>query len=581
MAQYAAAVNSMTPVQQQQFMAYMAAFQQMQLATMASLGFSGDASTSPTPDDPSSPPTNGHSREPSRKKKRKLHGDDKKSSKKQKKAERRARHSSSHRSPDKADVDMASSDDPQLTPALVVPHVASSEPYSSWMQAAYSQQPQFMPYMHTPSMPSSNAHTDGMASPSTLLPSPGSSQLNLSFSSLSGMVPLTPSNLDPLSSPPSAQQPPRERFPLPPLFDFDPSAAPQPPVPSPNPSDPLKMKVTSPRSNGLSLNTTGALQSPSHTLISPTSSFREFLDFLASPSRSPQKKRSNDSLTSNAALSTFLPPTPLHTNTLLPFSPTPRGAMTTRGRTAMRSSISSLVSKPSGGLPPTHPNPAADPSIVTPTPINGSPRSFTFAPAPTPAERRLSISSNSSFSPPASPSHFGAAGGPSAGPAAPPPTAAGSSLTTPDAPHTVSFLFSPLTAHAAMSSSASTSSSSSTVSSNSKDLVTPPASVAFPEKLLQSGGSGRSRRFDFTMPGKEFLSSSSSSSHSTGSSSGSTPSSQSSISEAAGTAPMSPSSAPQPGPYTFLSPHHSLLSPMIGAGLMGMNPLQTPTSFFS
>ena len=545
--QFASYMASMTPQQQQSLAMYMAAFQQMQLATMATMGGYSADSALPTPDaPPPNPPPNGHHSKSKKKRKAAL-AEAKAEAKRSKKAKKHKRSArpSTHSKEGRGERE----EEEGHTPALVIPHVSTADPYSGWMQAAYPQP--LLPYI-----PSGDA---AMPPPSTLLPSPATSPLNLSFSTLSGMVPLTPSNLDPSHQPSS----PRRGF-HPSLFDFsDSSPPPFPPShPQPRPPSPLKIKVSSPRPS-LSLSTSGALTSPSNltSLISPASSFREFLDFLASPSRSPQKRRT-DSLTSNAAL-TSLPSTPLHTPAL--FSPTPRvgpGPMTTRAR--MRAPLP--ITKPLG-LPPTHPH-TSDGSLVTPTPVNGSPRAFTFAPAPTPTDRRLSISSNSSFSPPASPHPIGGV--------------VGSSLTTPDAPQ-VSFLFSPLTTHPASSSTASTSSSTSTASN---DLITPPASTPmYPEKLLQSGGgSGRSRRFDFTVSNtKDFhmplLSSTASSS---GNSSGSTPSSLSSISEgggAGGTGLISPAVG-QVGGYLYPSPNHSLLSPMIGAGMMGL-PLTTPTSFFS
>ena len=517
--------------------------------------------------------------------------------------------------------------------AFVVPHVTSNggDPYSSWAPAAYPGAAPLLPYLQ---VPVAGGTEGGMAAP---VASPASSSLNLSFNSLSGMQPLTPSSIDPsdpLASPPNPQQS-GGRFVVPSLFDFQNGghSIGNRNVGGGGGNESLKIQVStsSPRRNGLSLNTNGALSSPSHlqtSLTSPGSSFREFLDFLQSPSRSPNKRKAPDGLTSNLALAPFVPPpTPNINSSLLPFSPTSASSripMTTRSRARANftsgvhpSTASALLASKSLGLPPTHPNGMTDNGgILAPTPMSGSPRTFNFAPSSaSPTEHRLSISSNSSFSPPASPSNFvlsAASNGAAAG------SVASSSLTTPEAPHNVQFLFSPLTTQP---SSASTSSTSSSASTLSKDLITPPAShSAFSDKLLGSGGgSGKSRRFDFDMATSKLASAVQASasggsvlSNNSSVSSGSTPSSHSTGSDSSAAA-MSPSngggvavlggltvgggavSGPS-GFASFLSPSNGFLamSPMgpgmiplgmnLGLGMgvnMGLMQLPTPTSYFS
>ena len=515
--------------------------------------------------------------------------------------------------------------------AIVIPHVAANggDQYSNWVPVAYQHNAPLLPYLH---VPMAGGADSGMTAP---VASPASSALHLSFSSLSGMAPLTPSSIDPsdpLTSPPNPQQA-GGRYVVPSLFDFQHNTGTNGHrhLDGGSVGDSLKIHVSSssPRRNGLSLNTNGALSSPSHlhtSLTSPGSSFREFLDFLQSPSRSPNKRKAADGLTSNLALAPFVPPpTPSLNAALLPFSPnsaaSARIPMTTRSRaranltSAPTSSASSslLSGKPTMGLPPPHPNGSTDGgSILAPTPMSGSPRTFNFAPSSSsPTDRRLSISSNSSFSPPASPTSFALSAATTGSTAH---TAASSSLTTPEAPHNVQFLFSPLTTQPS-SSSTSTSSSASTLS---KDLITPPASnVTFSDKLLGSGGgSGKSRRFDFTMHTGKLAATGQVSgvgsglSHTSTVSSGSTPSSHSTGSDSS-SSPMSPSSAVsvsggvsgvsgvnlQAGFASFLSPSHGFMamSPIVGPGMipmmgmgigLGMNmgmmqPLPTPTSFFS
>ena len=548
--------------------------------------------------------------------------------------------------------------------AIVIPHNPQNgaDPYANWAQVAYQQNAQLLPYLQVPVAGGADGGMVGAPGAS-----PASSPLNLSLNSLSGMVPLTPSSIDPsdpLASPPNPQQN-GGRFVVPSSFDFHNGSRLVGTAGGSGEALKIHVSGSSPRRhNGLSLNTNGALSSPSNlatSLTSPGASFREFLDFLQSPSRSPNthKRKAPDSssgLASNLLLAPFVPPpTPNLASSLLPFSPTSassRVPMTTRSRARANlipaPGSSMLLSKPLG-LPPTHPNGAADGGggIVAPTPLSSSHRTFNFAPSSaSPSEHRLSISSNSSFSPPASPSNFAlsAANGllTNGGGGSALHSGGSSSLTTPEAPHNVQFLFSPLTTQP--SSSSTSASSASSASTLSADLVTPPASITtFSDKLLGSGGgSGKSRRFDFTLPTpatNKLAAAALANGLLSGAqlhnahSSGSTPSSHSTASDSSNShsqhsgggssanSPMSPShtgplttshghggasvSLP-PGFASFLSPSSGFMamSPMVGHGTLPMNlnmglgmglglgmgmgmgmgmmqPLPTPTSFFS